>query len=180
MLLTIASLIAVSQSGSTQAEPASPPPPPPPCASEQHAQFDFWVGEWEVFTPAGRKVAHSSIQRLHNGCAVREQWMPIGGTGGSSLNAYDKPSGRWKQRWIGSGGSIVDFEGGRVGEEMVLSGYWSGVNGPGQDGLVRMTYTPNEDGSVRQFGEVSTDHGLNWQVSFDFTYRPRGGDEDAE
>jgi hypothetical protein len=34
-----------------------------------------------------------------------------------------------------------------------------------------MTYTANPDGSVRQFGEASTDHGLTWQPNFDFTYR---------
>jgi len=39
-----------------------------------------------------------------------------------------------------------------------------------------MSYTANEDGSVRQFGESSTDHGVSWQSAFDFTYRPK---EDA-
>jgi hypothetical protein len=29
---------------------------------------------------------------------------------------------------------------------------------------------------VRQFGEFSADHGLTWQPSFDFIYRPRGAD----
>ncbi|MDA0819775.1 MAG: hypothetical protein O3C52_05905 [Proteobacteria bacterium] len=42
--------------------------------------------------------------------------------------------------------------------------------------LVRMSYTVNEDGSVRQFGEPSTDHGVSWQSAFDFTCRPK---EDA-
>ena len=36
-----------------------------------------------------------------------------------------------------------------------------------------MTYTANEDGSVRQFGEASTDQGQTWQTSFDLTYRPK-------
>ena len=33
--------------------------------------------------------------------------------------------------------------------------------------------TPNPDGTVRQFGEASGDHGQTWQPSFDFTYHPR-------
>jgi len=55
---------------------------------------------------------------------------------------------------------------------MVLTGWWPAVGGPGKDGLVRMTYTRNADGSVRQHGEVSYDQGVGWATSFDFTYRP--------
>lgn len=55
----------------------------------------------------------------------------------------------------------------------MLTGYWANINGPGQDGLVRMSYKANEDGSVRQYGEVSYDFGLSWEDSFDFIYRPR-------
>lgn len=38
-----------------------------------------------------------------------------------------------------------------------------------------MTYTTNPDGSVRQHGESSTDHGVSWQSSFDLLYRPKKG-----
>jgi len=34
-----------------------------------------------------------------------------------------------------------------------------------------MTYSLGADGSVRQHGEASEDHGLTWGPSFDFTYR---------
>ena len=45
--------------------------------------------------------------------------------------------------------------------------------GAGEGGpLVRMTYSKNSDGSVRQFGEQSTDKGQTWKPNFDFTYRP--------
>ena len=52
---------------------------------------------------------------------------------------------------------------------MVISGKWAGP-------LVRMTYSKNSDGSVRQFGEQSLDSGRNWSPSFDFTFR-RSNDE---
>ena len=47
---------------------------------------------------------------------------------------------------------------------MVITGKWAGP-------LVRMTYSKNADGSVREFGEQSTDAGKTWSPSFDFTYR---------
>jgi hypothetical protein len=147
---------------------------PPPCASEAHAAFDFWVGEWDVF-PNGQdtQVARSRIERLYGGCAIRENWMPLRGTGGGSLSNLD-PAGRWHQTWVGSSPGRVEFEGGPREGGMVLMGYWQGVGGPGKDGLVRMTYTGREGGSVRQFGEVSYDHGVSWESSFDFIYKPRG------
>ena len=183
MITQIVLAIALQANGAQDAPVADPAPPAPvqpptPCASDAHAGFDFWVGEW-VVTPNGAEepVAHSSIQRLHNGCAVREQWMPFRGEGGSSLSHYHADSGVWNQVWIGSGGERVEFEGGRAGEAMVLSGYW-GRDPQGNPVLVRMTYTPSSDGSVRQHGETSTDHGLSWQTGFDFIYRPRPSAEE--
>lgn len=157
------------------AAPAAPPSPPPPCESEAHGAFDFWVGEWEV-TPnqeGAAKVADSRIEKLYRGCAIRENWMPVGRPGGGSVNSL-RADGLWHQRWIGSGGATVDFVGGPAGENvMVLNGYWAGGAGPNSNPLVRMTYTLREDGSVRQHGEGSTDHGLTWATSFDFIYRPK-------
>ncbi len=155
------------------AQAASPPPPPPPaCTAPEHRQFDFWVGEWTV-TPTGKSntVASSLIENLYGGCAIRENWMPLKGTAGGSLNNF--VDGRWRQTWIDAANSRVDFVGGLVGGKMVLLGDWKGVNGPGKDALIRMSYSKNPDGSVRQHGEQSTDLGLTWSNSFDFTYHPR-------
>jgi hypothetical protein len=55
---------------------------------------------------------------------------------------------------------------------MVIAGRWQGVNGPGTDGFVRITYRKQPDGSVRQVGIISTDGGATFQPSFDLTYRP--------
>ena len=155
----------------TAAAPATPPPPA--CATPEHGQFDFWVGEWDVFpTGKDKQVAHSTVERLYNGCAVRENWKPFNGQPGGSLNAWRAESRGWKQAWIGSDGQWVEFTGGRTGSAMVLEGRWPNVLGAGKDGTVRMTYTPAADGAVRQFGEVSDD-GKTWKPLFDFVYRRR-------
>nr|WP_137678253.1 hypothetical protein [Parerythrobacter lutipelagi] len=149
----------------------APAPPPPPCASEGHAGFDFWLGEWEVFNPTGARVGESRIERDHNGCAVIENWMPSSGNTGTSLNHYDPRTDQWHQKWIGSGGGAVEFSGGVTDGKMVLTGNWPSAQAPHQ--LIRMSYTVEDGGSVRQFGEASLDHGLTWQTSFDFLYRPK-------
>ncbi len=146
--------------------------PPPACTAPEHRQFDFWVGEWAV-TPTGKPkvVASSVIENLYNGCAIRENWTPLKGSAGGSLNSF--VDGRWRQTWVDGSNSRVEFVGGLVDGKMVLTGNWAGINGPGKDALVRMTYSKNVDGSVRQHGEQSTDFGLSWSTSFDFTYHPR-------
>ncbi|HET9352511.1 MAG TPA: hypothetical protein VFO32_00785, partial [Sphingomicrobium sp.] len=117
--------------------------------------------------------ASSLIEKLYNGCAVRENWMPLKGTAGGSLNNfYD---GRWRQTWVDAANSRVDFVGELVDGKMVLTGDWKGVLGPGKDALIRMTYSRNADGTVRQHGEQSTDQGKSWTTNFDFTYHPKAG-----
>ena len=174
--MSFAALLLALQSAG--AESAPPAPPPPACASEEHAALDFWVGEWEVYNATNdAKVAESSIERVAGGCVIRETWMPLRGSGGTSMSMINHRTGRWQQVWVGGNGTRVDFEGGPVAGEMVLTGYWDDLGGPGVHGLVRMTYTGNPDGSVRQYGEGSTDHGKTWQSSFDLIYRPK---EDAK
>jgi hypothetical protein len=170
-MLGLATALIFAQAASA---PAGPSPPRAPCADTAHAAFDFWLGEWDVYPNGSDKlVAHSKIEKLYGGCAVRENWMPLQGTGGGSLNSIDPATGRWHQEWVGSAPGRVDFDGGLVGREMVLTGYspYAG-GGAGKPGLVRIVYTPYADGSVRQHGLASLDQGLTWHDSYDFIYRP--------
>jgi hypothetical protein len=144
------------------------------CKAPEHRQFDFWVGDWDVFpTGSSTQVATSLIEKLYRGCAIRENWMPKSGQEGGSLNGYDARDRIWRQTWLDSSGAHVVFEGGLAGNAMVLTGMWRDANDPGKDALTRMTYTRGGDGSVRQLGEQSLDSGKTWQPSFDFTYKPR-------
>lgn len=174
MLRVTLSLITLAACAPSTATFAQNAPPPPPCRAPEHRQFDFWVGDWDVYrTGTDTHTARSLIEKLYGGCTIRENWMPAKGTGGGSLNMYDPADGRWHQTWHDSSNARVEFDGGFVRGKMVLAGFWENANGPGKDGLVRMTYSPSDGGSVRQFGEISTDHGLSWSPFFDFTYKPR-------
>ena len=141
------------------------PPAPTPCADPEFHRLDFWAGRWDVYpTGSDKLVAHSLIEPVY-GCAIRENWMPLGKAGGGSLSIYVPGEKHWEQFWIDSSGSRAFFTGGWNGKAMVITGKWGGP-------LVRMSYSKNADGSVRQFGEQSTDEGKTWAASFDFTYRP--------
>ena len=143
---------------------AQSPSPAAPCADTEHHQFDFWAGRWDVYNRAGKLVAHSLIEPVY-GCGIRENWMPLNDQPGGSLSIYVPEEKHWEQFWIDSSGSRAVFNGGWNGSAMVIQGKWGGP-------IVRMSYSKNADGSVRQFGEQSTDDGKSWKPAFDFTYRP--------
>ena len=158
-------LLTASQASTSAPAAAAPPPSAAAaCSAPEYRQFDFWVGRWDVYGPKGKQAATSLIEKLYNGCGIRENWMPLGQPGGGSLNIYVADQKHWEQFWIDAAGSRALFTGGWNGKAMVIQGKWGGP-------LVRISYSKNADGSVRQFGEQSTDDGKSWTVSFDLTYR---------
>ena len=164
--------IGLSLVGAVPAQSAAPPTPPPaPCDTAPFRQFDFWVGKWDVFdTRTGEAAGHSLVERLYDGCAIRENWSEPGFTGGS-LNHYSPSDRSWRQTWADSQGAWREFVGGMSSGRMVL--VWrTRANGRAGAGRVRMTFTPNPDGSVRQYSDLSTDGGRTWRFRYDYTYRP--------
>src|SRR5688572_11534423 len=51
------------------------------CTAPEHRQFDFWIGEWDVFGgPEGdRLVGNNTIERSENGCWLVERWRGASG-----------------------------------------------------------------------------------------------------
>lgn len=135
----------------------------------EYRQFDFWIGEWEVFNPRGQKVGENRIEKHDNGCVLWENWTAAGGGGtGHSINYYDHAKGTYVQLWVSSSAGIILADGAFKDGAMRLTGERLLRNGTRQ--LYRGTWTPNEDGSVRQFLELSGDGGKTWNVWFDGKY----------
>lgn len=167
MDLVLASLLVLAAPGGGQ----SAAPPPPACDSPEHKQFDFWVGRWDVFrTDTNQLVAHSLIEKLYGGCAVRENWMPIGGTGGGSLNSWRPAEKKWRQTWTDTGNNWNEYAGGIEAGLMVLTG--STTSAAGKPSPARITYEAKPDGNVVQTGYQSGDGGKSWALTYQFVYRP--------
>jgi hypothetical protein len=138
------------------------------CQAPEFAQFDFWLGEWEVFDPKGARAGTNSITRTHRGCVVAEAWSGAGGVTGSSFNIYTPTTRKWQQVWVDSSGMLLQLEGEFIDGAMRLQG--SGLTSKGRS-VNRVTWTPRPDGTVRQFWETSRDNGKSWQPVFDGVYR---------
>ena len=143
---------------------------PSQCNTEEHRQFDFWIGDWTV-TSDGQLAGTNSIQSIQDGCALQENWRGAGagGISGTSFNIYDRGNDSWHQTWIDSTGSLLLLDGALLDGKMVLSG-----TRPSRDGSTlvshRITWTANEDGSVQQHWESSQDGGRAWSTLFNGLY----------
>ena len=169
MLGLIASLALLQATGASAPQAA---PPPPPCSGEEFAAFDFWVGEWDVFLPDGKRAGSNSIGKEEYGCLLVERWKNAQGVTGQSYNFVDLETGKWRQVWV-SAGSTIDYEGGLDDSgAMVLEGTIGyGAGKPGNGARFRGTWTPNADGSVTQRFE-QYDAGENeWTDWFTGIYR---------
>lgn len=138
----------------------------PACEDSAFRQFDFWLGKWRV--EAGGKLAGTnSITSAHNGCLLEERWQSAGGGTGSSMNFYDPVSKRWRQVWV-SAGSLIDISGGLTDSGMLLTGTITYL-ATAQQRPFRGTWTPLEDGRVRQYFEEQRDG--EWQDWFEGFYQ---------
>lgn len=164
--------------------PTAPPPAPPTCEGDDHAAFDFWAGEWDVYRwrdewdlaawreeNPGAELPVNRISKVHQGCALREEYTTPQGYEGSSINFFSRADGQWHQTWIDSTGTALFLSGGIEDGKMILAD--EPVEGQPHS---RITWQPQDDGSVRQTWEQSPD-GKAWQVVFDGRYVRRGGSE---
>lgn len=138
-----------------------------PCDTPSHRAFDFWLGEWQVRTPDGKLAGVNRIEREYDGCVIHERYATGGAYRGESLNVYDAPRTLWHQTWVDSSGMLLLLEGGLRDGKMVLEGQTVGSDA--QITRHRIIWTPNADGSVRQFWE-STDAQGRWGTAFDGHY----------
>lgn len=143
-----------------------------PCLfGAEYKQFDFWIGEWDVYTPAGQKAGENIITSASSGCLVVENWTGTRGGTGKSMNFYDPERKQWRQIWVGSGGAISEF----IGEFKDGAMRFVSDTRPGQEAktLRRLTFFHVGPNEVRQFAERSTDGGKTYSTEYDFTYKRR-------
>ena len=149
----------------------TPSQSPPPCTDDIFRQFDFWVGEWEVFTPDGKKAGENSIKIEENGCLLVERWKSANGGTGQSYNYVDLATNKWRQIWVANWGTI-DYSGGlNDAGAMALEGsiaYPSGVTNP-----FRGEWKLNADGTVTQsFWQYDAEKD-DWPVWFVGSYKKK-------
>lgn len=145
-----------------------------PCTDPVFDDFDFWVGEWDVYGADGTLAGTNSITKEEYGCLLVERWKSAGGITGQSYNFVDLATGQWRQVWV-SAGATIDYSGGLNDKgAMVLEGvigYPAGQAGSGAQ--FRGTWTPNANGTVTQHFQQYDPAKDEWTDWFVGTYKRR-------
>ena len=137
-----------------------PQPANRPCDSPECRQFDFWVGDWEVDTPDGKRAGTNRVEKILDGCVLLENWSGARGGAGKSFNLYSATEKRWRQIWVDNRGMLLELAGGIEDGKMVLQ--------DARPGTVRnrITWEKLADGRVRQHWTTSQDDGVTWTDAF--------------
>jgi len=145
------------------------------CQAAVHREFDFWLGDWNVFNPSGAQVGTNRLLSRLDGCLVEENWTSATGVRGRSMNAYDAALGQWTQYWVDQAGLHLRLAGNRQGDAMVMQGQRIVIRADGSRFTIidRIRWTPLSGGRVNQFWEISTDNGATFPIAaFNGTYVP--------
>lgn len=143
-----------------------------PCQyNDKLKEFEFWVGDWDVFTTIGSKAGDSKIERILNDCVILENWTNINGRKGKSFNMINNNTGDWEQTWVDDSGNTTEFKKGKYSDN-AISFIADGKDQNNQIQYQRLTFYKNADGTVRQLGEISSD-GKEWLTSYDLLYKKK-------
>jgi hypothetical protein len=141
---------------------AEPAPSAGWCVAAAYRQFDFWVGDWDVFDVGSSiPVAHARIDPILDGCVLREEYQGTDGHKGQSFTIYDAARRVWHQSWVTNRGELLEIEGKIENGEIILSGEDRAAGS-----LVRGTWKP-QNGDVREtaplpMAETHGNHGSIW------------------
>lgn len=150
-------------------------PRPPKCTAAEHRQFDFWIGDWDVFRRGESQttpVARVRIEPMVDGCAIREVYRRNDGYHGESFSMYDASRMTWHQSWVTNDGELLIIEGGVHDGRMILTG--STIGADRRSTLVRGVWSKEPNG-VHEVAETSSDSGGTWKPLFDLNFRRHPG-----
>jgi hypothetical protein len=151
----------------------TPTPRPAPCSAPEYRQFDFWVGNWNVYSPDGQLQGTNDVTREYEGCVVQEHWIATvpPAQRGSSFNTWSPGARHWHQTWVDSTGGFLLLDGEFKDGVMTLAGDTPDPKGGAARDRIAWSKLPG--GKVRQLWERSKDGGKTWSLVFDGTYVPK-------
>ncbi|MDX1647935.1 MAG: hypothetical protein R3304_12385 [Longimicrobiales bacterium] len=151
------------------------------CPEPEVAQFDFWLGSWDVQnlnSPPGSDAwyatgkATNRVYTVLGGCAVVEQWegyaFPTAGhVAGFGVRAYDPEAEQWELvlLWPVGGPPRFGNPEGRFedGRGVFYAEFTTSAGGPR---LSRLTFDDIQDDTFRWQNGVSADGGATWTSSW--------------
>lgn len=142
------------------------------CCTEQHKQFDFWLGDWQVLDTSGKQVGENTILKVEDNCIMTERWRSSSGSTGRSINFYDKTDNTWNQVWIDNKGGVLRLKGTYQNGSMVLKS----ERQKGKSGTYyynQISWSLNNDKTVTQLWEIYNTQGKLLSTAFKGIYHQK-------
>jgi hypothetical protein len=148
-----------------------------PCDTPQHHQFDFWVGDWQVFdAKTNQLVAFDHVEKHSHGCIVQQNLTMVTDLyrrqdvgyrmTGIGVNRFDGES--WLELWADNQWGAIVLRGmPAAGKAMVLTTII-----PSRNRDLRLEWEKRPDGSVRALQYVAPTGSGKWELYGDLIYRP--------
>ena len=99
------------------------------------SSFDFWLGRWKATWKNGEKDEHGQnfIRKDLNDKIIHESFKIDDGANkgflGESFSVFDQTSNTWKQTWVDTDGSYLDFVGGKEADYYFFAREYKGKKG---------------------------------------------------
>ena len=140
--------------------------------------LDFWLGAWDLRwqdTDSTQATGTNQITRELDGKVICENFLAqsgqTAGFAGRSWSVFDQRAQTWKQTWVDSQGSYLDFTGGREGDTFVFRRRLTGKDGALiQQKMVFHDIQPDQ--FVWDWMRSDTD-GQTWQLQWRIYYTRR-------
>jgi len=148
----------------------------PACDTPQHHQFDFWLGDWQVFDASTDKlVAFDRVEKRYDGCVVEQNMTFVtdlyrrpGASyrlSGMSINRYDGEA--WLELWADNQWGAIAMRGSpEPNGAMVLK-----TITPSRHRDLKIVWENHADGTVRILQYVAPAGSGRWQKYGDLVYR---------
>ena len=150
---------------------------PSNCDTPQHHQFDFWVGEWQVFDATDNSlVGYDRIDKHSEGCIVQQNLTFLTDMyrrpgvkyrlSGISVNRFDGEE--WLEMWADNQWGAIFLRGGidANGAMVLITAI------PSRHRDVKLVYAKQPDGTVRNKQYVAPAGSGKWVLYGDLIYRP--------
>ena len=147
-----------------------------PCSGPQFRQFDFWIGEWDVFGKTGQKAGDSKISLVLDSCIILEEWTSANMQqglryAGKSFNTWNSASKEWQQTWVDNTGNTTAYTHGKFEDKKIIFNTDPFPFSKDTIAVRRLTFFDLGKDKVRQLGEITKDKGTTWATEYDLEYR---------
>lgn len=151
-----------------------------PCTAPAYRQFDFWIGEWDVYGKNGSKAGDSKISLILDSCIILEEWTSAGSNqglryAGKSFNTWNRNSRQWQQTWVDNTGGTTEYLEGKYDDQKIIFLTKPFTFTKDTMAIRKLTFYNLSNDKVRQLGEISKNNGNSWQTEYDLEYRRRKG-----